>query len=147
MNPEDVLQNPERFPNFNQEALNGSIHLIDRPLVYDEDVMAGFVLNGIIRIDYDAMVPELTNNHIRWYDGTAGYQFKGGSGFYIPNGYSEHVKFYSEETRLSYYAPYDGFDRITVRSQIEGHNPDIVFLAVVSIPFKNHSTDIRLHIY
>ena len=110
MNPEDVLQNPERFPNFNQEALNGSIHLIDRPLVYDEDVMAGFVLNGIIRIDYDAMVPELTNNHIRWYDGTAGYQFKGGSGFYIPNGYSEHVKFYSEETRLSYYAPYDGFD-------------------------------------
>ena len=110
LDPEEVGNDPERYPNFNQEALNGSIHLIDRPLVYDEDVMAGFVLNGIIRINYDAMVPELTNNHIRWYDGTAGYSMPNGKGFYIPNGYSEHVKFYSEDTRLSYYAPYDGYD-------------------------------------
>ena len=110
MNPEEVLLEPERFPNFNQEALNGSIHLIDRPLVYDEDVMAGFVLNGIIRLDYDALVPELTNNHMRWYDGSAGYSFPGSTGFFIPKGYSEHVKVFEEGCRLSYYAPNGGYD-------------------------------------
>ena len=110
MNPEEAKSDTERYPHFEQEALNGSIHLIDRPLVYDEDVMAGYVLNGIIRINYDAMVPELTNNHIRWYDGTAGYSMPNGKGFFIPNGYSEHVRVYNDECRLSYYAPYDGYD-------------------------------------
>ncbi|MBO7467138.1 MAG: fasciclin domain-containing protein [Bacteroidaceae bacterium] len=110
MNPTEVGNDPERFPGFNQEALNGSIHLIDRPLVYDEDVMAGYVLNGVIRLNYDALVPELTNNHIRWYDGTAGLSFPAASGFFIPDGYSDYVKVYSDECRLSYYAPNDGYD-------------------------------------
>jgi uncharacterized surface protein with fasciclin (FAS1) repeats len=110
MDPEEVKANPERFPDFNQEALNGSIHLIEQPLVYNEDVMAGYVLNGILRIEYSALLPELTNNHMRWYDGSAGIKFGSSAGFHIPNGYSDRLKIYSDECRLSYYVPNDGYD-------------------------------------
>ena len=110
MDPEEVKTDPERYPDYVQEALNGSILLIEKPLVYDEDVMAGFVLNGIIRIDYSALLPELTNNHMRWYDGTSGITFGSSVGFFIPDGYSKDVKIYSDECRLSYYVPNDGYD-------------------------------------
>ena len=110
LDPEYAKINPDRFPNFEQEALNGTIHLIDHLLVYDEDIMAGYVLNGIIRMDYSSLVPELTNSHIRWYDGTAGYTFKSDVGFFIPNGYSDYVKVFTDECRLSYCAPRDGWD-------------------------------------
>ena len=111
IDPSEALADTVRYPRFAQEALNGSIHLLDNLLIYDEDVMAGYVLNNIIRIDWAAVVPELTNNHLRWYDGTAGYKFVGSySGFFIPDGYSKHVRIYSEECRLSYYMPNDGWD-------------------------------------
>ena len=112
IDPSEALADTIRFPRFSQEALNGSIHLLDNLLVYDDDVMAGYVLNGIIRIDWAAVVPELTNTHLRWYDGTAGYSFVSGGdvGFFIPDGYSKHVRIYSEECRLSYCAPRDGWD-------------------------------------
>lgn len=110
MDPEEVKADGERYPEYMQEALNGSIMLIEQPLVYDEDVMAGFVLNGIIRIDYASLLPELTNNHMRWYDGSSGIKFGSSVGFFIPNGYSNDVKIYSDECRLSYYVPNDGYD-------------------------------------
>ena len=110
MDPAEVAADTVRYPNFNQEALNGSIHLIDRPLVYDEDVMAGYVLNCPIRIDYSALIPELTNNHIRWADGTSSVTFPSDVGFYIPQGYTDRVKVYSDECKLSYLLPRNGWD-------------------------------------
>ena len=110
LDPADIMADPARYPKYVQEALNGSIHLIDHPLVYNEDVMAGYVLNGIIRMDWSALIPELTNNHLRWYDGTAGYQFLSDAAFYIPHDYSDHVKFYEDDCRLSYYSPKNEWD-------------------------------------
>lgn len=110
MKPEDVTANKEMYPDFLQEALNGSIHLIDHFLVYDEDVMSGHVLNEIIRIDFSSMVPEYTNNNIRWSDGK-GIQFAGAGDyeFYIPHGYSDRIKINSEQTRLYYLSPHNSW--------------------------------------
>lgn len=45
-------------------ALNGYIHHVDRPLVYNEEVAHG-VLNERLRVDCVDMMPELANNDIR----------------------------------------------------------------------------------
>lgn len=91
------VQNPQsvdftKYPDYLQEALNGSILLIDHPLIYDEDVMMGFVLNEMIRIDFSSFFSELTNNHMRWYDCSADQR----DIFYIPDGYCKNLKFYSD---------------------------------------------------
>lgn len=100
MNPLDVYDDPERFPGYLQEALNGSILLIDRPLVYDEDVMVGSVLNEQIRCDVIGLFSELTNNDIRWsscddysMDNNMSYP-----GFFLPPGYCEGLKYNTAET-------------------------------------------------
>lgn len=92
-----------QYPNFSQEALNGSIHLIDHLLIYNEDVMAGHVLNEPIRIDMGTMLPELINNHIRWSDSPdeTGYQF-------IPPGFCSRIK-QSNETYFFYGYPHNGW--------------------------------------
>lgn len=110
MKPEDVTSNKEMYPGFLQEALNGSIHLIDHFLVYDEDVMTGYVLNEIIRIDFSSIPPEYTNNNIRWSDGK-GIQFAGSGDyeFYIPDGYSDRIKYNSDEARLYYLSPHNSW--------------------------------------
>ena len=108
LEPTSIAADPERFPGYTQEALNGSIHLLDKILVYDEDLMVGHVLNEIIRIDFSSLVPEYTNNNIRWCDGQ-GIHFAAGSGdyeFYIPDGYSDHLKYNTAETRLYYLSPH-----------------------------------------
>lgn len=111
LDPTDVSADKEKYPNYNQEALNGSIHLLDKILVYDENLMVGHVLNEIIRIDFSAIVPEFTNNNIRWCDGQ-GITFAPGSGdyeFYIPHGYSDRLKFNAAESRLYYLSPHTGW--------------------------------------
>ena len=110
LEPNAVALDKVRYPGFQQEALNGSIHLIDKILVYDEDLMVGHVLNEIIRLDFSSLVPEYTNNNIRWCDGQ-GIQFATGGGhldyeFYIPDGYSDRLKYNTEETRLYYLSPH-----------------------------------------
>ncbi len=50
---------------FNQMASNGVVHPINKILVYDEDAMAGNILNDRIRIDVAALAPELSSNAIR----------------------------------------------------------------------------------
>lgn len=92
-----LVQNPQsvdftKYPDYLQEALNGSVLLIDHPLIYDEDVMAGSVLNEQIRIDFSSLFPELTNNHMRWYDCANNNDDM----FYIPDGYCENIRFYSD---------------------------------------------------
>jgi hypothetical protein len=51
---------------FNQEALNGIIHTIDKILIYNEDEMVGNVLKERMRWDIMSIFPELTNNDVRW---------------------------------------------------------------------------------
>lgn len=45
-------------------ALNGYIHNISKPLVFDKQVVNG-VLNERMRVDFEDMLPELANNGIR----------------------------------------------------------------------------------
>lgn len=106
LDPSDIQADKARYPAYNQEALNGSIHLIDKILVYDEDLMAGHVLNEIIRVDFSAIVPEFTNNNIRWCDGQGVNFVSTDYEFYIPHRYSDRLKYRSEESRLYYLSPH-----------------------------------------
>lgn len=72
--------------NFNQEAQNGLLHTIDKILVYNEDEMAGNVLNERMRWDVSSLFPELTNNGVRWQDSND-YNTT-----YIPNGYCDRLR-------------------------------------------------------
>ena len=65
-NPQDFRVLDTLYADFAAEALNGTIHAIDKILIYNEDVMGGRVLNDIIRVDFSAICSELTNNDIRW---------------------------------------------------------------------------------
>ena len=91
------------YADFSAQALNGTIHPIEKILIYDEDVMVGRVLNTIIRFDASSMCSELTNNNIRWHHfdhPNASDIFE----FYIPNTYCENMIALTEETR-TYYCP------------------------------------------
>ena len=103
-NPLDIAADKERYPNFNQEALNGSIHIINHPLVYDEDVMAGYVLNRIIRVDCACLIPEMAHNGALYVNHWQGPH--GTNGYYIPHNFTKNVKYYSEGTRLYYCCAY-----------------------------------------
>ena len=110
MEPTTVANNKTKYPGFQNEALNGSIHLIDHFLIYDEEVMSGFVLNEIIRIDFSSIAPEYTNNNIRWSDGN-NIKFAGAGDyeFYIPGTYSDRIKYNHEEARLYYLSPHNSW--------------------------------------
>ena len=102
LRPEEVRADKERYPQYNQDALNGSILLIDEPLIYDEDVMVGFVLNEPIRIDASSVMPELTTNNIRWGDNPDFIM----AGYYnvtlIPEGYSDCIQYYTPDPHFRY---------------------------------------------
>ena len=92
------------YTDFAPEALNGSINVIDKVLIYNEDEMAGNILNCIIRFDASTLCPELTNNDIRWRSrDKAG---KNAGEIYIPNNYCTNMEVYSEETMHFYLCPY-----------------------------------------
>ncbi len=73
--------------NFDQKALNGQIHTINKILVYNETEMAGNVLNERMRWDVSSLFPEWTNNGVRWEDNTG----EDNSTTYIPDGYSKRL--------------------------------------------------------
>lgn len=50
----------------NISGMNGYIHCLNNILVYDEDNMRQDVLNKRIRFDAYSLMPEVTNNNIRW---------------------------------------------------------------------------------
>jgi uncharacterized surface protein with fasciclin (FAS1) repeats len=102
--PVTLTSDTATYPGYTQEALNGTILLIDHILRYDEDVMSGQVLNEIMRFDFSSLVPEFTNNDIRWCSrGKAGVL--NGLEFYIPAGYGSNLVYNTEETRLYYLCP------------------------------------------
>ena len=59
---------------FDDNTLNGSIHVIDRLLIFAEDEMKGNVLNERMRWDAASLFPELTNNGVRWHERKAGWK-------------------------------------------------------------------------
>ena len=98
-------QNKE-YADFNPDALNGTIHAIDKILIYDEDVMAGRVLNMIVRIDFAGLPSEFANNDIRWN----GLEQKYGTReLYIPHNYCKNLKVYSDESRIFIYPPVSAY--------------------------------------
>ena len=90
------------YADFAAEALNGTIHAIDKILLYNEDVMAGRVLNSIIRIDAASLCSELTNNNIRWHY----FTHSGDGEVYIPHTYCKNMKVNTDETRQYYLSPH-----------------------------------------
>ena len=107
LDPSDVKNDTANYKGFTQEALNGSIHLINHPLIYNEDVMVGYVLNETMRLDFSALLPELTNNDIRWTSGNnVVFGTRGDYEFYLPDGYCNDVVYNTDETRLYYLSPH-----------------------------------------
>ena len=89
------------FSEFDQSALNGIIHTIDRILIYDEDEMAGNVLNERIRMDVSAMFPEFTNNGVRWDLSKSGNVVT-----FIPKGFCKGFVVNNEDTEVFYFRPH-----------------------------------------
>ena len=76
--------------NFVQQAINGYIHTINKILIYDENEMAGNVLNERMRWDTASLFPEWTNNAVRWEaPGHVGETKV--TTTYIPEGYSKRL--------------------------------------------------------
>ena len=79
----EFIQMREEYARFDQMATNGIVHPIDRILVYNEDEMAGNILNERIRIDAASLLPELQCNAVRYTI----YKI-----FNIPDIYSDKLK-------------------------------------------------------
>ncbi len=94
----------ERYSDYNPEARNGVLNVIDDVLVYDEDIMVGKVLYCIMRFDASSLFSELTNNNIRWK--ITGNASSSDKEVYIPHKYCDHIQVYSDATRLFYLSPH-----------------------------------------
>lgn len=90
----------EGLEDFNQNCINGFLHTIDRILVYNEDEMAGNILNERMRWDIMSLFPELTNNGVRWAP-QDDYKLT-----YIPDGYCERFEVLSNDTHVMYLRPH-----------------------------------------
>ena len=86
--------------DFDQSAINGILHTIDRILIYDEDEMAGNVLNERMRWDSSSLFPELTNNGVRWQPQDS-YTLT-----YIPKGFSTRLVINNEDSHVYYLRPH-----------------------------------------
>lgn len=100
--------NNAAYADFEPLALNGTLHPIEKILIYDENVMVGRVLNTTIRFDASTICQELTNNNMRWHFFAHPNASDIGE-FYIPNSYCENMKALTEETRTYYCPPHKGY--------------------------------------
>ncbi len=96
-----VNKYPETLANFQNGALNGIIYTIDRILIYNENEMAGNILNERIRTDVSALFPELTNNGVRWDISSDGNIVT-----YIPNDYCKYFEPLGDDTEVFYLRPH-----------------------------------------
>lgn len=88
-------------------ALNGYIHTVNAPLVYDADVVNG-VLNERMRVDAGSILHELSNNDIRFATmeeiGTMNQNGTAGTMTRLPLDYFENFVCYSgEKTHFAWY--------------------------------------------
>ena len=59
---------PESLKDLKFDPVNAKIHIIDKILIYDEDLMAKNILNERMRWDAASLLPELTTSRERWRD-------------------------------------------------------------------------------
>ena len=90
---------------FDQEAVNGWLHPVDRMLIYNHDEMKGNVFDERIRMNFMSFFPELTNNNIRWAYGEESGQWQY---YYIPDGYCKRIQFYAAGSSMYYLYSHDG---------------------------------------
>jgi uncharacterized surface protein with fasciclin (FAS1) repeats len=83
----EFVHSDEKYAKFDQMAAHGTIHPIDKILIYNEDEMVGNILNERIRIDIASLLPELSSNGLRYL----GYN-EDGTFLAIPDGYSSNMK-------------------------------------------------------
>lgn len=91
----------EDLKDFEQGALNGILHTIDRILIYNEAEMAGNVLNERIRMDISSLFPEFVNNGVRWDLQTPDTKVT-----YIPNGFCKYFIMNNEDCKVFYFRPH-----------------------------------------
>ena len=94
----------KKYPSladFDQNALNGIIHTIDRIIVYNEDEIAGNIFNERIRMDLSAVFPELTNNSVRWDLSSSSCLVT-----FLPAGYCKGFEVLNENCEVYYYRPH-----------------------------------------
>ena len=97
------------YAEFDQMASNGIIHPIDKILLYNEDEMAGNILNERIRIDLLSLIPELSSNNARY-----------SPEFYcLPDIYSEKVKIRSGTVSIYTHATSYNMDLIALRGDYD----------------------------
>ena len=110
----EFTQADEQYADFVPTAGNGLIHPIDKILIYNEDEMAGNILNERMRFDITALQPELSSNNL----------WQGSSSTYFPIEYCKGLKRYGQENLL--------------HSRIDfGHNGDIfVFMNQYDVAIK-----------
>lgn len=89
--------------NFDQTGVNGIIHTLDRILIYNEEEMAGNVINERMRWDSSSLFPELTNNGVRWYPQEEG---NAGDKIYLPRTFCSRIKYRNEQTNIYYLRPH-----------------------------------------
>ena len=78
----EFIQTDEQYANFVSTAGNGLIHPIDKILIYNEDEMAGNILNERMRFDIAALQPELSSNNL----------WQGSAYVYFPIDYCKGLK-------------------------------------------------------
>ena len=100
--PDEFRDMDTTYLEFTPNALNGTIHPIEKVLIYNEDVMAGRVLNMMIRFDASSLCSELVNNNIRWNY----FTHTSDGEVYLPHTYCKNIKVYSEETMHYYLSPH-----------------------------------------
>ena len=97
----EFIHSDEKYAKFDQMAANGTVHPIDKILIYNEDEMVGNILNERIRIDVFSLMPELASNGIRYV-----YRDENMIFIALPDGYSKSMKLregFAQTTIFSYY--------------------------------------------
>lgn len=89
-----------KITDFNGDTKNGTIHGINKILIYNETEMSGNVLNERMRWDITSLFPELTNNGVRWDFKTGNHKIT-----YIPHNYCERLRVRTATTDIFYLLP------------------------------------------
>ena len=96
----------EEYKDFSGNSLNGTIHPINKILIYNEEEMHGNVLNERMRFDFGTLLPELTTNNVRYAPWPNAGTVCGHGEYQIPQGYAKNLKILNEDTYVFYTSPY-----------------------------------------
>lgn len=96
----------ELYKEFSGNSLNGTIHPINKILIYNEEEMHGNVLNERMRFDFGTLLPELTTNNVRYAPWPNAGTVCGHGEYQIPEGYAKNLKILNEDTYVFYTSPY-----------------------------------------